>query len=437
MAASRTRATTSAATDHRTGSSQGIAYLLLKPILLLAFALLHITYHLILLTRQAGTSIQNAIRRPPTRPPASFTSLEDLLSAHNQPRDSIRIPDHLAVVLADTAPSSIRLYLSTLFMRMRGPEARSRQTDVWNEFRARYEAAVEAKRVSDAAAAIHLARVCGVKKVSVYTSGAMSMEAVEALCGTLRVGYKTKAVVQGAEGTLRAEGLHTDGGMGSWSRYTGLRKRSNASKSSDSSTASSDSEAGPSSLDETLASSFTADHEAQDATDVTVDIRIGLHPSPEDSPGSEPNLQVTLLNNQDGQQRFSEIVSSHIRALASTFLHTTLLPDMAASRNKRFSASSCRKSWIAKRNIFTSELTVSQLDDALMREGYLDEPDLLVVWGAQRGGGRVKKLYGFPAWPLRVTDLLFDRSGGKGGYGGGEFVAALRQLGKMEQRFGR
>ncbi|KAJ9475280.1 Ditrans,polycis-polyprenyl diphosphate synthase ((2E,6E)-farnesyldiphosphate specific) [Pseudozyma hubeiensis] len=436
MAVSRTAATTSAAMERRTGSSQSIAYLLLKPILLLAFALLHITYHLILITRQTGISIQNAIRRPPTRPPASFTSLEDLLSAHDQPRDTIRIPDHLAVVLADTAPSSIRLYLSTLFTRMRQPEARSGQTDTWNEFRMRYEAAVEAKRVSDAAAVIHLARVCGVKKVSVYTSGAMPMVAVEALCGTLRVGYKTKAVVQGAEVALDAEGIE----VGSWSRYTGLRKRSNASKSSDSSTgspASSDSEAGPSSLDETLASSFTADHDAQDSTDATVDIRIGLHPSPQDSPESEPNLQVTLLHSQDGQQRFSEIVSSHIRALASTYLSTTLLPDMASSSTqKRFSASSCRKSWIAKRNLFTSQLTVSQLDDALMQEGYLDEPDLLVVWGAQRGG-RTKKLYGFPAWPLRVTDLLFDRSGGRGGYGGGQFVAALRQLGKMEQRFGR
>lgn len=445
--------------------------MLLRPVLVLAFALLHLVYQVILLARQTKIAIQKTIQADAVGPPASFTCLEDLLAAYERSPDSIRVPNHLAVVLADTSPSSIRLYLSTVFQRIGRRETTARHDDIWYEFRAQYQAAVQEKRASDVAAIVHLARVSGVQQLSVYTSEPLSRSALQSMCRTLQSGYKTKVVLvqqqhqqqQSQSQSQQQEAGSEEGGRGiaggddagSWTRYDRLRKRANrsaATKSSESSstnspesTASSDSEIGPCSLDETMASSYTADSEGQEVSAATVNVCIGIDASRRsdrtrlapNACGSTPVLQVSLLSRQDGQKRFLDIVSSLIEQQATSYLYTVLMPDMKAhaSSGKRFSSSSLRKSWMTKRDSLTVELSVAELDRSLLEAGYTDEPDLLVVFGERAG---LRKLYGFPAWPLRVTDLFFDPdTNAKRAYGASDFVAALTKLGKMEQRYGR
>ncbi len=449
MSATRSAAGKDARAPATREASGSITSLLLTPFLTLAFALLHIVYQLVLLARRARDGIRNAIKRRPNRPPASFTCLEEMLTAHECPLDTIKVPQHLAVVLADAAPSSIRLYLSALSTRL-GRRNATQASTVWREYRAQYEAAIEAKRTRDVAAIVHLARISGVKQLSVHTSQPLSSSALQSLTRTLQTGYKTRANVS-HETAHSANADQAD----SWSRYAELRRRTNrsAGKSSGSSSASSpgspassDSEAGPSSLDETLASSYTAESDAlsqQDAFDAAVDIRVGLdRPLKADESNTEESapattLQVTLLNRQDGQQRLAHIISSHIHSLSTSYLSSTLVPDMdsAASSNQSFSSSALRKSWVSKRSSFTSQLTVDQLDATLSEAGYLGEPELLVVFG---GRPRARQLYGFPAWPLRVTDLFYDANSRSGRpYGSEDFVKALRKLAGAEQRYGR
>lgn len=443
---------------------------LLTPFMMLAFVLLHAVYHLHLLVQQASTWIHNASKRQPNRlqPSASFTSLQELLDAHECPSSSVRVPNHLAIVLADAAPSSIRLYLSTLFAQL-GRRNAPAPSEIWRSFRSDYQVAVEAKHASDAAAIIHLARISGVRQLSVYTSRPLSPSALESLCRTLQLGYKTKAVIssQPASGTQLEAGANDDTAA-NWSRYAELRRRTtrtpargsdSSSPSSPDSPASSDSETGPSSLDETLASSYTADSDAafpRDAFSATVDLRIGLHPFPpthadtthnhsisagsDAAPSPPPSpLQVTLLSEQDGQVRFADLVSEHIHQRATAYLSDVLQPDIHAavvSPSRRFSASSLRKAWVGKRPAFTSELTVTHLDNALKGVGYMDEPDLLAVFG---GRPRLRKLYGFPAWPLRLTELFYDASTGSKNrpYASRDFVAALQKFATSQHRYGK
>lgn len=144
-------------------------------------------------------------------------------------------------------------------------------------------------------------------------------------------------------------------------------------------------------------------------------------------------MQVTLLSQQDGQERFTSLVSDNIRQQADLYFSDILQPDIDSS--SRFSASSLRKAWVSKRQTFTSQLTVAELDRSLTEAGYMGEPELMVVFGGKR---RLRKLYGFPAWPIRLTDLFYDADmQPKAAYGSADFVAALRKLGKMEQRYGR
>lgn len=417
--------------------SRGVMEVLLLPLLALVFGLLHVAYQVVLLIRSSRIAIKNSLRRGSDRKTSSFTSLQDLLDAHDCPHDGARAPNNLAVVLAQTAPSSIRLYVSTLLMRL------TRRTDaskanLWREFKTQHQAALEAKYTTDIATIIHLARISGVQRLSVYTEQLLSPAALQALRTALQVEYKTKAVFseQIEDGTKSAGGnADTD-----WSRYAQLRRRLTTAKHNDDSSSgsspgspasSSDSEAGVSSLDETLASSYTADDETFDAL---VDVHIGLHPT---RPRDESALQVTLLSQSDGHDRFAEMVSDKIREEANTYLSTILVADIDSqlSSRRRFSASTLRKAWVSKRDTFTSELTVSHLDAALSQVGYMDEPDLLIVFGGKRG---LRKLYGFPAWPMRVTELFYDETmQPKKPYRSTDYVAALRKLAKMQQRFGK
>ncbi|KAF6766985.1 Decaprenyl diphosphate synthase-like protein [Kalmanozyma brasiliensis GHG001] len=443
----------------KASSSGSILWILLTPLMWLAFGLLHTVYHITLLILQAKDAIKRAIKRQANRPPASYLSLEDLLAAYECESSTIKVPQHLAVVLADTAPSSTRLYLSTLWLGLRRQDA-APAGDLWREFRIQYDEAVELKRIRDIAAIVHLARISNVQQLSVHASQPLSPIALQSLGRMLHVGYKTKAVFP-REAPVQGPMANVDGGD-AWSRYAELRRRtprsvakssSSSSASSPGSPASSDSELGPPSLDETLASSYTAESDSpaqQDGFDATVNIRIGLGSAskaadsiPEQSDatvqdGQTPRpLQVTLLSRQDGQERLSEIVSEHIQDRASSYLSDVLVPDMAsaASGAKRFSSSTLRKLWVSKRSPYTSELTADELDATLKKAAYLSEPELLVVFG---GRPRARQLYGFPAWPLRVTDLFYDpRLRVNQAYSSTDFVAALRKLAKAEQRYGR
>lgn len=452
MATSRRDANAPAAREASSGGS--ILSILLTPFMWIAFGLLHVVYHIVLLVIQAKDAIKNAFNRQPTRPPASYLSLEDLLAAHDCDSSTIKVPQHLAVVLADTAPSSMRLYLSTLWLGLRRQDA-APVGDLWREFKTQYDEAIEAKRIRDVAAIVHLARISGVQQLSVHTSQALSPIALQSLTRMLHVGYKTKAVL--SRETREQGPVASADGADAWSRYAELRRRtprpaakssSSSSTSSPGSPASSDSELGPPSLDETLASSYTAESDSQaqqDGFDATVNVRIGLgatsRAEQSDAPAQDGltsrSLQVTLLSRYDDHERLSEIVSEHVQDRACSYLSDVLVPDMesAASGAKRFSSSTLRKSWVSKRSAFTSNLTVEELDASLSKAGYLSEPELLVVCG---GRPRARQLYGFPAWPLRVTDLFYDpRSRVNQAYSSTDYVAALRKLAKAEQRYGR
>lgn len=439
-------------------SERGIMSLLLTPLLALAFAIFHIGYQVILLVQSCRTTIKNALKQGPNRPPASFSSLHELLDAHDTTSSATRMPKHLAVVLADAVPSSIRLCVSTMLMRITRKNITS-TADLWRDFRHDFQAAVEAKHVNDMVSIIHLARISGVQQLTIYTPNPLSPIALQSLSKALQVEYKTQAVIAHGHDEQAEQKLEKSGETG-WSRLAELRRRrtikstakssNSSSPSSPGSPASSDSEAGLSSLDETLASSYTAENDGQeDACEAQVDIRIGLDPSSRTvrSAGGEDDtdatddqtLQVTLLSQEDGHERFAQLVSKQVRSRADTYLSDVLVPDMdaaaSAAPQRRFSSSSLRKVWVSKRQTFTSELTVAQLDKGLVEAGYIGEPELLVVFG---GRPRLRKLYGFPAWPIRLTDLFYDTNmQPHKPYGGSDFVAALKKLAKTEQRYGR
>ncbi|TKY90246.1 hypothetical protein EX895_000244 [Sporisorium graminicola] len=431
-------------------SSPSVTSLLLKPVLMLTFALLHVVYQVVLLVRQAGSALKNATKFRPAQPPASYTSLDDLLAAHEWPSNAIRVPNHLAVVLVDAEPSSIRLYLSRLFSGFGRSDATVPGQDVWHDFRSRFQTAVLAKHCSDIAAIVHLARISGVQKLSIYTAEPLPSSVLQSLTRTLQVGYRTKAVFAEAKEEAESDQAAVNSTVGAtattWSKYDELRRRratamdegSDSSSSSPASQESSDSEAAPSSLDdETLASSYTADSNDTPLYDATVHIRVGLETRDNNESSSAAGLKVTLLSRLDGQQRFASLVSAEVRSRCSTHLSNVITPDIdaAISSHKRIS-SSLRKAWMPQRARSNSDLTVATLDRTLAEAGYISEPDLLVVFGATTAA---KKLYGFPAWPLRVTDLFYDANarGGGCGYGAQDWTAALSKLARMEQRYGR
>lgn len=223
---------------------------------------------------------------------------------------------------------------------------------------------------------------------------------------------------------------------------------------------------GPWSLDETLASSYTADSEAHqipDAFDSSVDIRIGLYPrltKPDLSPPPPPsgdttsNMLVTLLSANDSEPRFTCIISTLIRRLTDTYCSQILRPDIdsysslssstttttTTTTKRRFSPSTLRKSWVSKRQQFASTLlNVDEVNRTLQEAGYMGEPELLVIYATK--WSRVRMLYGFPSWPVRLSDLFYDEStlqqGATRGYGGEDFVKALSKFGKTEHRYGR
>ncbi|CDS00317.1 hypothetical protein, partial [Sporisorium scitamineum] len=416
----------SATRTNRAAAREGndsITSLLLKPVLMLVFALLHILYQMVLLVRQASNAVKDATKRNLHQPPASYTSLDDLLAAHDCPSNTVRVPKHLAVVLVDAQPSSIRLYLSRFFSRLSIRDETAPNKDIWHDFRVDFHTAVQAKHCSDIAAIVHLARISGVEQLSVYTREPLPPSALQSLFRALQVGYRTKAVLaeEKEEHEAVSDMVHD---TNSWSRHDKLRRRRTAkdtssdSSSSPASLESSDSEATPSLLDdETLASSYTADSNDTPLYDATVHIRLGLDLTDAESTSdgsSGASLQVTLLSRLDGQQRFASLISADVRQRSSIYLSNTITPDIhtTLSSNKRIS-SSLRKPWIAKRNTWTSQLTAATLDRTLLDAGYLTEPDLLVMFG----DATVKRLYGFPAWPLRVTDLFYDPNArGWGGY---------------------
>ena len=429
-------------------SSTSITSLLLKPFLVVAFALLHIAYQTVLLVREARNAINHATTtRPcPTLTPATFTSLDHLLAAHACAADAVRVPTHLAVVLVDAQPSWIRLYLSRLFS---GRTTWSRDHDAWHAFRSEFQSAVMAKHCSDMAAVIHLARISGVQQLSMFTSDPLPVWAVQTVCRALQVEYRTKAVVPQLKQELQETEATAVNSKVSWSRYNQLRKRQTSRISSSdsgspntSSPASSDSEATPSLLDDdTLASSYTAEPSEGLLYDATVSIRLGLGSALTATEETTSGLQVTLLSRLDGRQKWATLISDEIRLRSSTYLCSTMLPDITAAAGdwtaNRISASTLRKRWIGQRQSLTSQLSVSLLNSQLSAAGYLTEPDLLIVLDSP---ARVRQLHGFPAWPLRVTDLFYDESRARrrdGGYAGEDFVRALCKLGKMEQRYGR
>ncbi len=156
-------------------SSTGVITTLLNPLMVLAFCLLHLIYQFVVAAKELSSAFRHVTRRRTNRAPSSFTSLEDLLDAHACPSSAVRVPKHLAVVFADTVPSSIRLYISTLFSRL-GRQKGLPRTDLWRGFRLQYEAAVEAKHVDDIATVNLLARISGVQQLSVYTTGLLSSQ---------------------------------------------------------------------------------------------------------------------------------------------------------------------------------------------------------------------------------------------------------------------
>ncbi len=118
---------------------------------------------------------------------------------------------------------------------------------------------------------------------------------------------------------------------------------------------------------------------------------------------------------------------------ARSYLSTVVLSGIASS--SRFSASRLRKAWVSRRERFVGDLDVARLDAHLRGAGYLDEPELLVVRGSRPS---LRRLYGFPAWPLRITDCFYDETlQPHARYATHDFVAALRKLARAEQRHGK
>lgn len=410
-------------------TSKGLVSVMLTPFMALAFVLLHAIYQLAILAHSVASAVSRATRRRSHRPASSFASLSELLAEHECAPELVRVPDHLAVVLADAAPSSLRLYLSTQWMRLHSSNTKQ------GDFHATYQAAVEAKHVEDAATLIHLAAISGVRRLSIYTCEPLGAQALQHLTRHLHLAYKIRGVIHPTSSQQSEPSEPSP-----W-KYTELRRRTRLRRAdgSDASTssapgspASSDSEAAPSSLDETLASSYTAETEpfSYDVCSATVDIRLGLS-----SPAlpSEPSLQVVLLSHCDGQDHFAHLVSTHVHERARSYLSTVVLSDIASS--SRFSASRLRKAWVSRRERFVGDLDVARLDAHLRGGGYLDEPELLVVRGSRPS---LRRLYGFPAWPLRITDLFYDETlQPHARYATHDFVAALRKLARAEQRHGK
>ncbi len=170
-------------------TSKGLVSVMLTPFMALAFVLLHAIYQLAILARSVASAVSRATRRRSHRPASSFASLAELLAEHECAPESVRVPDHLAVVLADAAPSSLRLYLSTQWMRLHSSNTKQ------GDFHATYQAAVEAKHVEDAATLIHLAAISGVRRLSIYTCEPLGAQALQHLTRHLHLAYKIRGVI--------------------------------------------------------------------------------------------------------------------------------------------------------------------------------------------------------------------------------------------------
>ncbi|PWY96991.1 hypothetical protein BCV70DRAFT_167897 [Testicularia cyperi] len=418
---------TSASASSSLPPTEDFITLLLKPVLLLGFAVLHLAYHLLVTVQDAVQSLKQLGRGKREVEDLTHATWSSILHHHDSDEQRVRIPQHLAVVLADTPPSSLRLWIGTLFRRISTRERPHQHVDIWSELRILRKRAVLVKNAKDTAKLIHLSRLSGVEQLTIYSKTQPPTQ--ETLCllrQALLESFKTLALVHRPQHSDHAT---RDGSNGSSSSSNWADKSIGSEPTSSNS---SDTE-GSSSLNETLASSYTAEELGS------------LQPSPSSPSTAAPEdapkpLKVTLVSAQDGAERFLQLVGSYADKveqdyieLLSTDIDTALAS--AVRTETKLSASTLRRAWVAKRQPFVAKLTAAELDRHLLDAGYVAEPELLIVFGGRR---RSRQLHGFPAWAIRLSDLFHDPAMRPNlPYSSRDFVAALSKFRGAEHRYGR
>lgn len=359
--------------------------LVLKPVLLLAFGLLHVVYHFGLMCSDAWSRVHQ--HRPASSSPEA--SWPQILEQYSLKEQDVKVPKHLAVVLIDSPPSPLRLALYSLLRGSRKAVTSHQQSR---------QNAVQFKHAHDIATLVHLSRLSGIQQLTVYTP--QPLISVEPLQQILLDSFGTKTIV-------RESNTH---------REHSSKRRRGSSSSTTSSSNSSDTDASASS---TLASSYTVD-----AHQHTVDICIGH------SGYDTGRLRLVLLSGSDADN-FSRLTSKYIAQSGQHYLSLIRL-DVAAGNP---SVNRLRTKWQSQRAAKVTDLTTDRLNEHLLQHGYMSEPELLIVYG---GDVRCRQLHGIPAWAMRVTDLFFD-AGMQPYlvYSWHDFVPALRKHASAQQRYGR
>ena len=142
----------------------------LSPILLLVLALIHLFYQLYLyLARLADF----------------FRRVNADLSHRSSPAQTIdptRTPNHLAVILAPSTPSTFRLFLNTFFDRNAQKGSESTQlSDRWEALRELRHQAFNQKIILDVTSIIRLCAKHGITQLTVYTEEQLSPDVVQAI----------------------------------------------------------------------------------------------------------------------------------------------------------------------------------------------------------------------------------------------------------------
>ncbi|KAK0565148.1 hypothetical protein OC844_001363 [Tilletia horrida] len=80
-------------------------------------------------------------------------------------------------------------------------------------------------------------------------------------------------------------------------------------------------------------------------------------------------------------------------------------------------------------------ITVARVDEALLENGYISEPDFLILHGVPK---RAVQLHGFPAWAVRLTEIFQDpQADPRRPIMLTTFVRAIKYFNRIEQRFGK
>ncbi|EPQ28126.1 uncharacterized protein PFL1_04453 [Pseudozyma flocculosa PF-1] len=377
----------------------------LLPLQALAFGLIHLVYHLVL----AASQLINAAQSLTARSSAAHQSSSARAAVAAGAAFPGKLPRHLAVILAPpepaTWPAIYTAYLVDPLARIFLPDrATGQHLEKGRQASAPSTAHTTA---ADLVQLIRLSSEAGIPTLTVYSPTPLSTETLVA-----------------AENLLRQSGCRLEGdqcsaapGIDQAAPSTstpGRRRRRQASSSS--SGASDDGEtstAGTSkSEDETLASSNTSvmgdvpdeaakGGDAKGAAGLTVRLvttgvgRMQRHREAHAAPTGGASIDVVLLSHDDGKLEMARSATEWARQVGREYLHKLREVAAADGTGDEEGARALRKRMVAT-------LTPGDLDEYLLRQGTISEPDFLIVQGAPP---RMRKLYGFPPWPIRLTEL--------------------------------